>query len=58
MNISVIGTGYVGLVQGVIIAEFGAKVICMDIDEHKIETLQEGKVPIYEPGLQELLIKI
>ena len=57
MNISVIGTGYVGLVQGVIMAEFGAKVICMDIDEHKIETLQEGKVPIYEPGLQELLIK-
>ena len=57
MNIAVIGTGYVGLVQGVIMAEFGAKVICMDIDEHKIETLKEGKVPIYEPGLQELLMK-
>ena len=57
MNIAVIGTGYVGLVQGVIMAEFGAKVVCMDIDEKKIESLKEGKVPIYEPGLQELLVK-
>ena len=55
MKISVIGTGYVGLVTGTCLAESGNQVICMDIDERKIEMLNEGKVPIYEPGLDELI---
>lgn len=57
MKITVIGTGYVGLVQGVIMADFGTDVICMDIDKKKIKVLQKGEVPIFEPGLQELLTK-
>lgn len=54
-NIAVVGTGYVGLVQGVIMAEFGMNVICMDVDHSKIEMLKNGQVPIYEPGLLELM---
>ena len=57
MKIGVVGTGYVGLVQGVIMAEFGLNVICMDVSEEKIENLRNGIVPIYEPGLKELLEK-
>ena len=57
MKISVIGTGYVGLVQGVIMADFGSNVICMDVNKDRIKDLKEGKVPIFEPGLQELLLK-
>lgn len=57
MKIGVVGTGYVGLVQGVIMAEFGLDVICMDVSEEKIESLRNGIVPIYEPGLKELLEK-
>lgn len=57
MKIGVVGTGYVGLVQGVIMAEFGLDVICMDVSEEKIENLRNGIVPIYEPGLKELLEK-
>lgn len=57
MRIGVIGTGYVGLVQGVILAEFGLDVICMDVIEEKINMLKQGVVPIYEPGLKELLDK-
>ena len=56
-NIAVIGTGYVGLVQGVILAEFGMQAVCMDVDVQKIERLRQGILPIYEPGLKELLDK-
>ena len=52
MNISVIGTGYVGLVTGTCFAETGNQVICVDIDERKVKMMQEGTVPIYEPGLE------
>src|SRR5580700_978159 len=55
MNIAVIGTGYVGLVSGTCYAESGNEVICVDIDKTRIAALNEGKVPIYEPGLQELV---
>jgi len=55
MNIAVIGTGYVGLVSGTCYAESGNEVICVDIDKARIAALNEGKIPIYEPGLQELV---
>ncbi|WP_432205122.1 UDP-glucose dehydrogenase family protein [Cetobacterium somerae] len=55
MKITVIGTGYVGLVQGVILSEFGHKVICLDIDQKKIDSLNNGILPIYEPGLKDIL---
>lgn len=57
LNIGVIGTGYVGLVQGVIMAEFGMNVTCMDVIEEKITMLKSGQVPIYEPGLKDLMDK-
>ena len=55
MNICVVGTGYVGLVTGTCFAEFGSNVICVDKDESKIAALKDGKVPIYEPGLDEMI---
>lgn len=57
MKIGVIGTGYVGLIQGVLFSEYGMEVQCMDVDEEKISMLKNGEVPIYEPGLSELLNK-
>src|ERR1700682_3576883 len=52
MNICMIGTGYVGLVTGACLADFGMDVVCVDKDETKIEALRRGQIPIYEPGLE------
>lgn len=57
MNICMVGTGYVGLVTGTCLADFGMHVTCVDIDEKKIRALENGKIPIYEPGLEELVAK-
>ncbi len=57
MNIAIVGTGYVGLVSGTCFADTGANVTCVDVDEQKIARLQQGEIPIFEPGLSELVRK-
>lgn len=57
MKIAIVGTGYVGLVSGACFADMGVEVTCVDVNEAKIKSLQAGKVPIYEPGLQEMVLR-
>lgn len=57
MNICVVGTGYVGLVTGACLADFGMNVVCVDKDEAKVGALEAGQIPIYEPGLEEIVAK-
>ena len=55
MRVAMIGTGYVGLVSGACFAEFGHNVVCVDSDDTKIDAINRGEIPIYEPGLQDLV---
>src|SRR4029453_1837870 len=55
MKVTVIGTGYVGLVTGACLAEMGNQVVCLDLDERKIRVLNDGGIPIHEPGVREVV---
>ena len=57
MKIAIVGTGYVGLVTGTCFAELGVNVVCVDIDQNKIKQLQNGDIPIYEPNLDNLVLR-
>ena len=57
MNIAIVGTGYVGLVSGTCFAEMGVNVTCVDVNAEKIKLLQSGQLPIYEPGLDEMVLR-
>jgi len=57
MKVTVIGSGYVGLVSGACLSEMGNDVVCVDVDERKIAMLKDGKIPIHEPGLQEMVLR-
>lgn len=57
MKVTVVGTGYVGLVSGACLAEMGNDVVCMDVDASKIRTLESGAIPIHEPGLEAMVAR-
>jgi UDP-glucose 6-dehydrogenase len=57
MKLTVVGTGYVGLVTGACFAEMGNDVLCIDVDADKIARLQKGEIPIHEPGLREIVLR-
>ena len=57
MNVTIFGSGYVGLVTGACLAEVGNHVVCMDVDQAKIDRLNNGEIPIYGPGLDELIAR-
>ena len=58
MKVTVFGIGYVGLVQAAVMAEVGHDVVCIDVDQNKVDRLKQGHIPIYEPGLTPLVLSL